>query len=319
MSRSAAATTAGRQRGLPRSPAPRHPRRVSGPARAQLDQAALSPAGAIAYPRPQRLPARPPLRPPGRPPLRVLAGGAAIASRVAGVALDVSASRAMDRLVRSRAWIVIVAFGLIGIVAMQVSMLKLNAGIGRAVETVNTLESANASLRGEVSRLSDGSRIQSLAGARGYVMPAPADVTYLRARDLDSAGARAARMMHAPDPAIAGPAGAALPAPVGAGAGVLAAGGQTAPGTVAATPQAGVPAAAATSPATAAPVTTPPAATPPAATPPGAATPAPTGGAPATAAPAAAPATAAPAAATAPPAAAATATASPGAGGVSGP
>ena len=42
----------------------------------------------------------------------------------------------MDRLVRSRAWVVIIGFGLIGIVAMQVSMLKLNTGIGRAVETV---------------------------------------------------------------------------------------------------------------------------------------------------------------------------------------
>jgi hypothetical protein len=216
MSRSAAATTAGRQRSLPRSPAPRHPRRVSGPARAQLDQAALSPAGAIAYPHPQRLPGRPPLRLPGRPPLRVLAGGAAIASRVAGVALDVSASRAMDRLVRSRAWIVIVAFGLIGIVAMQVSMLKLNAGIGRAVETVNTLERTNASMRGDLSRLSDGSRIQTLAGARGYVMPAPADVTYLRAGDLRADGARAARRMVAPDAALAGPAGAATSPPVGA-------------------------------------------------------------------------------------------------------
>jgi hypothetical protein len=208
MSRSAAATTAGRQRSLPPVPAPRHPRRVSGPLRARLDAGALTVPGAVAAPRPQRLPAR--------PPLRVAAGGAAIASRVAGVALDVSGSRAMDRLVRSRAWIVIVAFGLIGIVAMQVSMLKLNAGIGRAVETVNTLERTNASMRGDLSRLSDGSRIQTLAGARGYVMPAPADVTYLRAGDLRADGARAARRMVAPDAALAGPAGAATSPPVGA-------------------------------------------------------------------------------------------------------
>jgi hypothetical protein len=189
MSRSAAATAAGRQRALPRTPY--HPRRTSGPAAAAR--------GEVAYPRPQRAPAR--------PPLRVVAGGAAIATRVADIALDVSGSRLMDRIVRSRMWIGIIAFGLIGIVAMQVSMLKLNAGIGRAVETASTLERTNSSLRGEVSRLSNGDRIQSLAGARGFVMPAPADVTYLRSRDPRGDAVRAARRMRAPDRAIAGPAG----------------------------------------------------------------------------------------------------------------
>jgi hypothetical protein len=214
MSRSAAATDAGRERALPRTP--HHHRRISGPARqprARIDSSVLAAPGAVAYPRTRR--------PPARPPLRVVAGGAAIATRVAGVALDVSSSRLMDRLVRSRGWIVIVAFGLIGIVAMQVSMLKLNAGIGRAVETVNTLERANSSLRGEVSRLSSGDRVQRLAADRGFVMPAPADVTYLRSRSLRADGARAASRMTAPDRSIAGPAGAAVAAittPVASGA-----------------------------------------------------------------------------------------------------
>ena len=119
----------------------------------------------------------------------------------------------MDRLVRSRAWVVIVGIGLIGIVAMQVSMLKLNSGIGRAVDTVATLERSNASLKAEVSRLSSGDRIQTLAGQRGFLMPEPADVTYLRAGDKRSDGFRAARRMRAPDPAIAGPAGAVIAIP----------------------------------------------------------------------------------------------------------
>jgi hypothetical protein len=267
MSRSAAATTAGRQRSIPRSPVPRHPRRISGPSRARLDAGALVAPGGVAYPRPQRLPSR--------PPLGVVAGGAAIASRVAGVALDVSGSRAMDRLVRSRAWIVIIAFGLIGIVAMQVSMLKLNAGIGRAVETVSTLERTNAVMRGDLSRLSDGSRIQSLAGARGFVMPAPADVTYLRAGNLRGDAARAARRMVAPDPAIVGPAGAATPRSIGSAAELAGTAGQAAPATATATPQAAAPAPAATPPpataattATTATAPTVPAAAAPPATPP---------------------------------------------------
>ncbi len=194
MSRSAAATSAGRHRAPPRAPAPRHPRRISGPVRRSQGSGSAAAAQAVAYPQPR------PQRAPSRPPLRVVAGGAQIALRVADVAVNVSGSRAMDRLVRSRAWIFIVGFGLIGIVAMQVSMLKLNAGIGRAVETVNTLERTNASLRGEISRLSDGGRIQSMAAVKGFVMPAPADVTYLRAGNLRSDGALAAKRMTAPDP-----------------------------------------------------------------------------------------------------------------------
>ncbi len=221
MSRSAAATTAG-QRTLPRPPAPHRPRRVSGPAppprrepRARIDASVLAAPGAVAYPRPRPRPHPHPRRVATRPQLRVVAGGAAIAYRVSDAAMGVAGSRLMDRLVRSRVWIIVVAFALIGIVAMQVSMLKLNAGVGRAVETISTLERTNASMRAEVSRLSSGDRIQSLAGARGFVMPAPADVTYLRARDARADAARAAGRMIAPDRELAGPAGAPVPtAPV---------------------------------------------------------------------------------------------------------
>jgi len=154
---------------------------------------------------------------------RLAYGGVAIASRVAEVAIDVSASRTMDRLVRSRVWIGIIAFGLIGIVAMQVSMLKINSGIGRAVQTASTLERTNAALRGEVSRLSAGERIVPLAKDQGLVMPAPADVGYLRAESARAAAVRAARRMRAPDLAVAGLAGR-ITTPGGLGEGVPATG-----------------------------------------------------------------------------------------------
>lgn len=206
MSRSAAATP-GRHTVRRAVAAPAAPRRRSGPLkpsrspRARVDARTLNPRPTA----PTKRSTRP------RPPLRIAAaGGFTFASAIAGVALDVSGSRLMDRLVRSRGWIVIVAFGLIGIVAMQVSLLKLNAGIGRAVETISSLERSNASLRGDVSRLSSGDRIRSLAGADGYVMPAPADVTFLKAGNLRADGYRAATRMRAPDPAIAGPAGSTI-------------------------------------------------------------------------------------------------------------
>lgn len=212
MSRSAAARATPvpaphRERLRPRPHGMPATRRVSGPARPQRASAAALPDTVLVPPREPY--AEPRYRTaPQRPPLRLAAGGAAIALRVGETAMQVSGSRAMDRVVRSRAWVVIVGFGLIGIVAMQVWMLKLNSGIGRAVDTVATLERSNATLKADISRLSSGDRIQALAGARGFAMPEPADVTYLRAGDLRSDGFQAARRMRAPDPAIAGPAGA---------------------------------------------------------------------------------------------------------------
>ena len=62
--------------------------------------------------------------------------------------------RVIDRLLRGRVWICFVGVALMGIVAMQVSLLKLNSGIGRAVETTSTLERQNSSHGGRASRAS---------------------------------------------------------------------------------------------------------------------------------------------------------------------
>jgi len=211
MSRSAAARTQHhdeRAQRRARSHGAPHARRISGPVRpayATAPQTHAQPqVHAHAY---ADAPAYAP-RAPASPPLRLVAGGARVAWRVAESALEASHSRTMDRLVRSRAWVVIIGVGLIGIVAMQVSMLKLNSGIGRAVDTVATLERSNASLKATVSELSSGDRIQRLAGERGFVMPEPADVTYLRAGDKRADSLRAVRRMTAADATITGPAGA---------------------------------------------------------------------------------------------------------------
>jgi cell division protein FtsL len=214
-------------------------------------------------------------------PQRLAYGGVAIASRMAGVAVDVSASRAMDRLVRSRVWIGIIAFGLIGLVTMQVSLLKLNSGIGRAVQTSSTLERSNSALRAEISTLSAGDRIQRLAEAKGMVMPAPSDIAYLRAGSARDDAVRAVHQMRAPDPSVpagfAGVASQAL-APV-----------STAPATTAAPTTTATTAPAGSTPAAATPAPTTPAAT----TPPASAAPA-TTATPAAQQPNAATATAAP-------------------------
>jgi hypothetical protein len=157
-----------------RGPAPRAPRRVSGPAR-------YAPRPA---PRPATAPASAP--------------AAALRARTVPRAARVP-DRIVDRLLRSRLWIVIVGALLGGIVAMQVSLLKLNAGISRAVETAATLERQNGALEAAIARLGATERIRSTAESRGMVLPPAGEVEYLRARHGDAA--RAAAIMQPPSDA----------------------------------------------------------------------------------------------------------------------
>ncbi len=129
------------------APAPRLPRRVSGPAA-----------------RPRAVPAP-----------RV---GTGVFERIRGL----PDHRVIDRLLRGRVWICFVGVALMGIVAMQVSLLKLNSGISRAVETSATLERQNSSMEANIARLASGERIRAGADKRGMVTPAAGDVHYLRVR-----------------------------------------------------------------------------------------------------------------------------------------
>jgi hypothetical protein len=124
-----------------RRPAP-PARRVSGPARGK----ARSTGATVAAP----------------PPLALRLGGA-----VHGLAEH----HFVDRLIRGRAWIAILAVGLIGIVFMQVSMLRMNAGIGTSVEKASTLERQNSAMRAEISELSSVDRIGAEAASIGLVLP----------------------------------------------------------------------------------------------------------------------------------------------------
>jgi cell division protein FtsL len=104
----------------------------------------------------------------------------------------------IDRLVRGRAWIPVVGVLLVGIVAMQVEVLKLGTTEGKLVQRSGALQSQNESLQASVASLGDDQRIERLAAGMGMVMPTPTTITFLRAgRDPG----RALANLHAPDPA----------------------------------------------------------------------------------------------------------------------
>jgi hypothetical protein len=104
--------------------------------------------------------------------------------------------RVVDRLLRSRLWIWALGALLGGIVTMQVSLLKLNSGISRAVETTTTLERQNAELEMSIARLSSPERIDEGAQALGMIQPPAGEVSYLTAGPQDAE--RAARRMQPP-------------------------------------------------------------------------------------------------------------------------
>lgn len=154
----------------PTRPAGTASRRISGPARAH--------AGAYA-----------PVSPPD--PFRL---------RLAPALARIPDHRFLDRVVRGRLWIGCIAFALLGIVAMQLSLLKLNTGIGRALEHESLLRRQNATLRYDVSNLSGGDRVETQAVRMGMTMASPGAIHFLSAGGSDQAR-RAARSLDASPPA----------------------------------------------------------------------------------------------------------------------
>ncbi len=84
-------------------------------------------------------------------------------------------------------------------------MLKLNAGIGRAVQSAATLERQNASLRATVSSMESGTRIDAAARHLGMVVPADGSTHYVTAATRGLATAAASRMTAADAEAITRP------------------------------------------------------------------------------------------------------------------
>jgi hypothetical protein len=173
-----AVTAAGRSAAAPRparapghrdprraAPGPRGPRRVSGPARGRSAPAS----------RRTSLPARGLLLIRGLPEHTLL-----------------------DRIIRGRAWIPLLGVLLVGIVGMQVEILKLGTGMGRWIERSSTLSAKNEALQANVAALMDDQRIETLAAKMGMVMPDPTTLSFLSAQP--GVAAQAAANIHSPDP-----------------------------------------------------------------------------------------------------------------------
>jgi hypothetical protein len=99
--------------------------------------------------------------------------------------------------VRGRLWIGLLAFSLIGIVAMQLMVLKLNNGIGATLQRAATLQRTNAQLGIEAATGSGEGRIEPLAAATGMTFAPPGSVHFVASSSAADI-ARAAAVLAAP-------------------------------------------------------------------------------------------------------------------------
>jgi hypothetical protein len=154
------------------------PRRVSGPARRPLEDRSAR----------------------RRPPEH-----AGIAVGLIEALKRVSTHPMLDRLIRGRIWIALVAFALIGIVTLQLGLLKLNAGIGHALQREASLQRENAALSIENSELAAGDVVESSAGRLGMEVVPVGALRFLTARPGSDAH-RAAGALGTPLPSASTPA-----------------------------------------------------------------------------------------------------------------
>jgi pilus assembly protein FimV len=160
--------------------APRKPRRVSGPVRPST-----------------RTPAGPPARRPARPAAPAVQTGHGLVPGLLAALNAVAGNRSLDRLIRSRTWIALIAFALIGIVALQLLVLRLNANIGHALVRESQLQRENAALSIESSELAAGERVESEAARLGMELVPEGSLRFLTS-DPGSDIARAAAALKAP-------------------------------------------------------------------------------------------------------------------------
>jgi hypothetical protein len=183
-SRPSTSRSSGHRAGLRREVSPRAPRRVSGPSggAATIARPAVAPRTAPSRTAPSRT--KPSRSAPSR--TRTLRSRVRPAVKAPWRVRSTAYLRALpdhallDRIIRGRAWIPILGVLLVGIVAMQVEVLKLNAGMGRSLERASALQSQNELLRAGVARLSDVQRIERIAAGMGMVMPAPDQMRFVR-------------------------------------------------------------------------------------------------------------------------------------------
>jgi hypothetical protein len=204
--RASSARSAAHRPSIRTSATPRARRRVSGPAGGVASLAVAGGYGTVALPaRTRRRPSpalpRPRIQlPRPRLPHVQLPSPIAVARGAVAFVASLPESSLLDRVIRGRIWIPLLGVLLVGIVGLQVENLKLNAGLGGAIEQTTNLQSRNDWLRDDVAQLSDPQRIEGIAARHDMLMAPPSVTKFLGVGGTPSSGSVGAAIagIHAP-------------------------------------------------------------------------------------------------------------------------
>jgi outer membrane murein-binding lipoprotein Lpp len=119
--------------------------------------------------------------------MRPAVAGAALlpqaAVRSVGAVRDISDSSLIMRLTRGRSWIAVLGTLLVGIVALNVVSLSLNAGSGRVSLQIDELKTQVSTLHAQIDERLSAVRVEAEAARLGLAVPDPKAITYLSAND----------------------------------------------------------------------------------------------------------------------------------------
>jgi 4-amino-4-deoxy-L-arabinose transferase-like glycosyltransferase len=119
----------------------------------------------------------------------------------AGAVGGLANSGLVVRLTRGRLWIGALAVLLVGIVALNVMALSLNASSSKTGRQADALKQQNSALRAQLAGQISSQKVQRLATSLGLVFPEPGSIRYLKPESGDAA--EAARRLRSGDLALA--------------------------------------------------------------------------------------------------------------------
>jgi hypothetical protein len=107
----------------------------------------------------------------------------------AGAVGGLANSGLVVRLTRGRLWIGALAVLLVGIVALNVMALSLNASSSKTGRQADALKQQNSALRAQLAGEVSSQKVQRLATSLGLIFPEPGDIRYLEPEAGDAAEA----------------------------------------------------------------------------------------------------------------------------------
>jgi hypothetical protein len=106
----------------------------------------------------------------------------------AGAVSGLAESGLVHRLTRGRMWIGLLTTLLVGIVALNVFTLSVNATSSRTTRETDVLQRQNSALQGQIAAAGASSdRVQTLAGKLGMIVPELGSIGYVEAGPKDAA------------------------------------------------------------------------------------------------------------------------------------